>query len=866
MAEKLYVAFIWHMHQPYYRDTNKKFSFFPWVRLHAIKNYYNMVSILKDFPKIKQTFNLVPSLVLQIQEYLERKTTDDWLEKTLIPAHDLSEEDKKFILDNFFLLNIGKMISPFERFRELYEKRQKGENYTEQDFLDLQTLYNLAWFDPDLREKDTFLKSLCAKGRSFTEEEKIKLIDKQFEIMSAILSLYKGLQELGQIEVIFSPFFHPILPLLIDTNSAKIATPDLPLPSFTFRYKEDAKSQISLGKDFYKNIFGKEPLGMWPSEEAVSPEVVELSYDLGIKWLISDEKILFRTISKDVIRNSEGFLSEPYILYKPYRININGKYVDMVFRDQFLSDRIGFVYMNFSPYDGAKDLFNRLLKIKESLPDGNFIVTIALDGENCWEYYDNDGRDFLRYLYNFISESSEIETITVGDFLNKFPPQDELNTLFTGSWVDTDLTTWIGEKEENIAWDYLSIVRNFIERKLRRDPELKNKLDWTSLYAAEGSDWFWWYGDDQDSGHDEIFDQIFRNHLKNVYTSLGITPPSFLDIPIVIRKPLWQQRESFISTPVLDGKITHSSEWDLSSLNLLDGPQNYIKGIYYTYDLDNLYLRLDFRGNLKELFKENFSIRCYFSHPQKLFRNRHIRGRKESFCFPIALELNIFNDDSEILLAQGDENWQVLEKNNFSVINDIVEIKIPLSLFEGRKGEKINFGVCLFKDNDLLEILPDKDAFLFIIPGLLEEIITKLFVNRLNKKVYGEWILIPNRDYHNIYSKFIVTQENLTNFEGEENYDEIKILRKILIPEELIMILQTIRDYRSFNVSSYTVPYKFIKVEKEDGVYRLIPRESFIKVITQIYERNEMLKKIFKEKFRDASWDKSCGSIEIYGL
>ncbi|MFN3699596.1 MAG: glycoside hydrolase family 57 protein, partial [Dictyoglomus sp.] len=365
---KLYVAFIRHMHQPYYKDVSKNVSIFPWVRLHAIKNYYNMVSILKAFPRIKQTFNLVPSLLLQIKEYIKGETTDLWLEKTLKRVKDLTIEDKKFILENFFLLNKEKMGFVFPRYKELYDKKIRGEDYNEQDFLDLQVLYNLAWFDPELRTLDSFLNYLRIKGQNFTEEEKIKLIEKQFEVMKELFGLYKSFQESGQIEIIFSPFFHPIMPLLINTESAKFSTPELPLPFVYFSFVEDAKRQLKLGKEFYKELFDKEPYGMWPSEQAVSPELVELISEFNIRWIVTDEKVLFKTLGKEVTRDKNGFVLEPEILYKPYKLTIKDKEVFILFRDQFLSDRIGFVYMNYPPMEGAKDFYHRLLKIKESLP------------------------------------------------------------------------------------------------------------------------------------------------------------------------------------------------------------------------------------------------------------------------------------------------------------------------------------------------------------------------------------------------------------------------------------------------------------------------------------------------------------------
>jgi alpha-amylase/alpha-mannosidase (GH57 family) len=834
---KLYVAFVWHMHQPYYKDTFNNLSLFPWVRLHAIKNYYNMVSILKNFPKIKQTFNLVPSLLMQIEEYLNGTTTDLWLKNTLKRVDDLDEDERKFIKDNFFLLNKEKMGFIFDRFKELYDKKLKNEDYSNQDYLDLQVLYNLAWFDPEFREKDEFLRGLCKKGRFFSEEEKTKVIEKQFYIIKNLFSLYKEMQDSGQIEIIFSPFFHPILPLLVSTENAKISTPDLPLPSFAFSYPEDAKTQIILGREYYKKIFSKEPIGMWPSEEAVSPEVITLCSDLNIKWIITDEKILGKTIGKEIVRDRDGNVLNPEILYKPYRVNINGKEVNVVFRDQFLSDRIGFVYMNMNPYDAAKDLYERIIKIKDRLPkDQSYLLTIALDGENCWEYYDNDGRDFLRHLYTLIEESDEVETTTVGDFILRNPPKDTLNYIFTGSWINADLTTWIGELEENLAWDYLSLVRAYLERGIRKTYFDKDSLDWKSLWAAEGSDWFWWYGDDQDSGHDEIFDYIFRVHLKNVFKSLNRDYPTFLDFPIVFKNPIWKSRESFIFTPKIDGKVSFQEEWKLSSLNLLE-EDGLIKGIYYGYDLENIYIRIDIKNGKA----------CDFFNKE------------------ISLKLNFRDYTKEILSLEipKDNNKTSLREDIFWALDEIVEIKVPFSMIF-LNNEKLLFNIQLLKDTKILESYPkDSKGFKVRKPGFLEELITKLYLQRENNKkvaVIESFILKRKEgEFYNLYTKAVIEDKDFDNNVDLSFSGDIFKIRKIVYLDELILFLRALRDLNIFTLSNYTVFYPFAYAEKLNNLYILKPKNSMRRFI------NTYMSKCHEEKNLNVEMEK-LGSIEIYGL
>lgn len=823
---KLYVSFIWHMHQPYYKDTSKSLSIFPWVRFHGIKNYYNMVSILKDFPKIKQTFNFVPSLLLQIQEYLDRRTTDLWLEKSLKKASELNMEDKKFILDNFFLLNKEKMGFIFPRFKELYYKKLNNEEYTVQDFLDLQVLYNLAWFDPDLRKKDSFLIYLVEKGKNFTEEEKLKVIEKQFEILRGLFSLYRSMQDSGQIEVIFSPFFHPIMPLLIDTKSAKVSTPELPLPFDYFSFKEDAEKQLFLGKEYYRKLFDKDPLGIWPSEQAVSPEFVEMVSEFNIKWFVSDERILFKSLGEDFLRDNEGFINKPEILYKPYRINLNGKEVYAVFRDQVLSDRIGFVYMNYPPEDGAKDLYYRLLKIKNSLPqNSDFLVTIALDGENCWEYYDNDGRDFLRNLYTLLSDSKELETITVKDFIEKTKNFGELNNIFTGSWINADLTTWIGEIEENLAWEYLTITRKFVEKK-------KDRVDWISLMAAEGSDWFLWYGDDQESGYDEIFDEIFRSHLKNVYRSINKAYPSFLDFPIVFRNPLWRSRRSLIFTPKIDGIITSKDEWVLSSLNLLEEKKSeFITGIYYGYDLSNLYMRIDLMDKAEKYFNDDYFIVINFY------------SRNKGSC---KYRLDLRNE---------------LCGDNISLkIKDIVEVSIPWDKFTGfGRNSKIHFKVDLCKNTEMVESLEDTENFWFEIPNLMDEIITKLFLfGDPSRKVELSTMLISRKKVYNLYSKVSILQDSLQkDFVKIENNGEIIEVTKHISLRELLFLIQCVRDLKVFGILDKYVCAPVGRVSKTEGIYVIEPK---------VFVHDFLKKYIEKEKLEVPIEMDKLGRIEIYGL
>ncbi len=368
----LHVAFVWHMHQPYYKDPLSGYYRLPWVRLHGTKDYLDMVEILKDFPSIRQNFNLVPSLLEQLMDYSEGSAKDLYLEISRKNAKELGEDEKIFILENFFLAHWNNMIRPFPRYHELLVKRgtrviksdlaRAMKYFTDDDFLDLQVFFNLCWIDPLFREKDPFLRVLSEKGHGFTEEEKALLLQKQLEIVGRIIPTYKEMALGGQIELSFSPFYHPILPLLCDTDASRVAMPNVPLPRQRFLHPEDAEAQIRTGIEYFGKVFGFRPAGMWPSEGSVSEDVVRLAARNGVRWLATDEGILSNSLNKR-LRDNSGNLTGPDLLYRPYTY----EGVSLVFRDHVISDLLGFVYSQWDPKKAAEDLISRLRTIRNSL-------------------------------------------------------------------------------------------------------------------------------------------------------------------------------------------------------------------------------------------------------------------------------------------------------------------------------------------------------------------------------------------------------------------------------------------------------------------------------------------------------------------
>ncbi|MCL2039625.1 MAG: glycoside hydrolase family 57 protein [Bacteroidetes bacterium] len=531
--KKLKIAILWHQHQPYYKYKNE--YLLPWVRLHGVKDYYDLPALMHDYPSVKQTINLAPSLMMQIDDYVNNVTSDKVQRLTRISARHLTDNDKKEILNGFFTINYDNLLKPNERYEELFNMcsdRQKAlEQMNISDWRDLQVWYNLAWLG-QISKTFPFAKRLFKKQRDFTEEDKLLLLDFHNEILSKIGKEMANLKQLGQIDISCSPLHHPILPLLCDTNSALESMPDAALPDPNYSYPEDAKAQIKDGIGYYKKLFGMRPKGMWPSEGSVSNQTLELIAGEGIEWIASDEGIL------------EASLGDTYnsvYKYFPHEINTQKGTITMFFRDHNLSDKIGFLYSNWYGYDAACNFREELLSIRNNIIHNlgedaldSAVVPIILDGENCWEFYYENGIHFLRELFSMFENTNELETTLFSECLNlpipDFLPQ--LNNVKAGSWINADFSIWIGHQDDIKAWNMLSKVRQLVDDskyKLTAE-ELENVMN--EIYIAEGSDWFWWYGPEHNAPNKPDFDIIFRWRIAEIYKMLGAEPPADLFIPI----------------------------------------------------------------------------------------------------------------------------------------------------------------------------------------------------------------------------------------------------------------------------------------------------------------------------------------------
>jgi alpha-amylase/alpha-mannosidase (GH57 family) len=549
--KRLSVAFLWHMHQPCYKDTVTGKYLLPWVRFHAVKDYFPMAALLQGFDNVKAVFNLVPSLLEQINDYALNDATDVFFDLAAKKASSLNAEDRLDILENFFRVNFKHFIEPNERYMELLVKkglhntndralRKVAGSFSDADMLDLQVLFNIVWFHSISIDEDINLKDLVRKGSSYTEEDKEYVLMKQKEIISQVIPLYRKLQDAGRIEISATPFYHPITPLLCDTSIARVSTPGMDLPKKRFSHPEDAGWHIAEAVKYHQEQFGVAPRGMWPSEGSVSDEALEIMASNGIKWVATDEDILFKSLSLKGNKHKASGLLDRRIIYEPYKFKKGAKPLSLIFRDKNLSDIISFNYSSWDQRVAADDLMEHFRRIVESIKPGanKPLVTIAMDGENAWEFFSDNGRTFFETLYGHLDDDYELEAVTISDHLNLKPKSKTLDTVFPASWINHNFKIWIGEDQDNVSWDYLSAVRRDLvkyTKEIRKKGEGESeslRKAWREFYIAEGSDWNWWYSGKAHVGADNPFDKMYRTHLKNVYKYLKKDIPDFLKISI----------------------------------------------------------------------------------------------------------------------------------------------------------------------------------------------------------------------------------------------------------------------------------------------------------------------------------------------
>lgn len=704
MTHPLYVAFIWHQHQPLYKSYIDREYRLPWVRLHGTKDYLDLVLLLQRYPKLHQTVNLVPSLLLQIEDYVAGTAFDPYLAVALTDTETLKVGQQQFIAEHFFDANHRTMIDPHPRYAELYEQRQENglewclEHWTAKDYSDLLAWHNLTWFDP-LFWDDPEIAHWLEQGKGFTLSDRQRIYSKQREILRRIIPQHRQMQESGQLEITTTPYTHPILPLLADTNAGRVAIPDMTLPTHRFEWAEDIPRHLSKSKQVYRDRFGRDPRGLWPSEQSVSPAILPYITEQGFEWICSDEAVLGWTIQHFFHRDAIGTVLEPELLYRPYRLETPHGDLAIVFRDHRISDLIGFTYSGMKPQQAAIDLVGQLEAIVRTLKtrqqqggtglEQPWLVTIALDGENCWEFYAQDGKPFLESLYQILSEHPSIQLVTVSEYLDQFPPSETLSAdqLHSGSWVDGSFTTWIGDPVKNRAWDLLTQARQTLANCPEATEE-NNPEAWEALYAAEGSDWFWWFGAGHSSNQDAMFDQLFREHLTQLYRALNKPVPDNVRQAVDPHLHRGDHRPTGFIQPVIDGE-GDEQDWDKAGRIEVGGARgtmhqsSIIQRLWYGVDHLNLYVRVDFKSGAKPGVNLPSELHLLWFYPDRPGSNSPIPLTQLpdqpplNYLFRHHLGINLLTQSVWLQEAADSNQWHSHMTRARAVFNTCLEIAIP---------------------------------------------------------------------------------------------------------------------------------------------------------------------------------------------
>lgn len=710
-GKNLSVAFYWHMHQPVY-ELDGVFLM-PWVRLHAVKDYLDMVQILDKYPKLKLNINIVPALLDALIQYTEEGFTDIHSTLTISDVEKLTESDKEYIINNFFNSKYETMVYQYPTYRKLFKKRFSTnsittDDFTTQEYSDLMALFNLSWIDPTHYEKYPDVERLAKKGHNYTLKDRIKIIEIHKEIAKEIIPTYKKYIKEGRIELTTSPYYHPIMPILCDyETSAKNLHTHENLP-MNLNLEEDAHYQVKSALDRIEEVFGVRPKGMWASEYCLTDKVLNLFAQEGVKWTISDETILSKSINFEFIRDFKGNIEDPYYLLKTYKhSSSNNENIDIIFRDSHIPNLINFEYCNIDTYTASNDLYNKIKSIQNKLlvsPDNTHLLTIALDGENCWENYPNDGNDFLNSLYSKITQDNSIETVLISEFISRERAKKTLNKIKSGSWINQSFGYWIGDPVKNLAWQLLNNVRNDIQKIIKDRPYDDNiPKSLRELRIAEGSDWFWWYGEPNNSGQDNVFDFLFREHLKNAYKFLGENYPEYLDVSIIDTA----YENSGVS--ILD--LPNDSNWLFSdSIDLVDGPvfqeSKIFDNINYGFDNDNLYFKLELNPNFKEQDEKKPKVPQFYIYTKNNTTKQtcssiRVSNRTE-IVFPLLktkyhneLLITLINNNiypSFLSKAMADNLWTLIDAPQFNIdYNDKIDICIPFENLDVAPGEELEF-------------------------------------------------------------------------------------------------------------------------------------------------------------------------------
>ena len=555
---KLLINIYWHMHQPDYRDLITGQYILPWTYLHAIKDYSDMAHHLEANVKARVSFNFVPILLDQLEDYVAQFKTgeikDPLLQMLAEPHLELiSAEYCQLIIESCFKSHHEKMLSPYAEYQRLYQLYQVASQasndihlqyFSAQYKADLLVWYHLAWMGESIKRNNLLVQSLIKKGSHFSVADRQALFALIGEVITDLIPRYKKLQQKGQIEISSTPHYHPILPLLLDFNSTLDAMPNASLPQAAQYSGGEARaiSHVQQALASHAHRFGEKPVGMWPAEGSISRDALLLLAKQGVQWAASGETVLTNSLHKS--NPTKMLISHHDYLYKPYKISDGNNEIVCFFRDDRLSDKIGFEYAKMHSTDAVNDFIRDLELVRTSFQKTeNPVVSVILDGENAWEYYPYNGYYFLSELYQALANHPDIEMVTPSEVLQAIntPNQSQYNVfcgnlpeIAAGSWVYGTFSTWIGSKDKNRGWDLLCDAKLAYDQVLQvvklSAEELKRCED--QLAVCEGSDWFWWLGDYNAAASISSFDQLYRRNLSNLYSLLKLPVPTSLLVPI----------------------------------------------------------------------------------------------------------------------------------------------------------------------------------------------------------------------------------------------------------------------------------------------------------------------------------------------
>jgi alpha-amylase/alpha-mannosidase (GH57 family) len=704
--QKVYLLFVWHMHQPDYYDPEYQECVLPWVRLHGCKGYSDMPFYLADHPGVKATFNFSGTLLRELRGLPSDDRPDRYRNLTRKDPGELTFEEKIYILKHFFSL-APQRIKSSARLRELLGKRGRNISdssmpelivrFSDEDFMDLQVLFNLMWFGDCALATHDRLNDLIRKGRGFSAEDKADMLRLQGDVASSALGRYVEMESAGRIEVSFTPFHHPILPLLLDSASAAEGLPGVPLPE-RFSFPDDARWHVEEARKAYRDVFGKDPLGMWPAEGSVSSGVLDLLQHLDVRWIGTDEGVLWRSLRSSL----PGSVGREELLYRPYWLSPRPTAV--FFREHYLSDRIGFTYQSMDADAAVDDFISYMRQVAGRRSDGPPVVTVILDGENPWPYYPDGGSTFLRTLYTRLEKETWIETTTPSRVLEENVPRGELGYLFPGSWIDSNFHIWIGDHAKNRAWSLLDMTRRAVEASDCEPGKVERAMD--HIRAAEGSDWFWWYGEPNSSTEDPIFDQLFRSRLRSALREVGgevpvalLKPPGTTTVPApVVRSPL-----TFIH-PGVDGIGQTFFEWynagkyDVSRASgEMTTAAPLFSTVFYGFDYDFIYIRMDPLATPSRAVVERLvrvSVRVVVDEE---------REKWIEIALPSPVTFKVSG------AAGSGEGLQV-------AFARILEVAVPFGLFGLERGSKINMNILVTQNDLLVERYPRDGNFEIPVP------------------------------------------------------------------------------------------------------------------------------------------------------